>query len=75
MAIAFILLVSRDGQKNSSDPTLGSGYRRTIVAVGDLHADYDNMMKVLKMAKVVSENGSWTGHADYLVQTGDIVDR
>ncbi|KAG8892953.1 hypothetical protein FRC01_013857, partial [Tulasnella sp. 417] len=47
----------------------------TIVAVGDLHGDYPNMMTVLKMAKVVSENGTWTGNVDYLVQTGDIVDR
>ncbi|KIO20464.1 hypothetical protein M407DRAFT_81550 [Tulasnella calospora MUT 4182] len=50
-------------------------FQRTIVAVGDLHGDYPNMMTVLKMAKVVSENGTWTGNVDYLVQTGDIVDR
>lgn len=46
-----------------------------IVAVGDLHGDYDNALEVLQMADVVDANGSWTGNVDYFVQTGDIVDR
>ncbi|KAF8529881.1 Metallo-dependent phosphatase-like protein [Gautieria morchelliformis] len=50
-------------------------YIRRIVAVGDLHGDYDNALKVLRMADVVDANGSWTGNIDYFVQTGDIVDR
>jgi len=48
---------------------------RRIVAVGDLHGDYNNAFKVLHMADVVDANGSWTGNVDYFVQTGDIVDR
>jgi Calcineurin-like phosphoesterase len=46
-----------------------------VVAVGDLHGDYDNALEVLQMADVVDANGSWTGNIDYFVQTGDIVDR
>lgn len=45
------------------------------MAVGDLHGDYPNMMTVLKMADVVTEHGKWSGKVDFLVQTGDIVDR
>lgn len=51
------------------------GFERRIVAVGDLHGDYGNALKVLEMAGVVNENGSWTGDVDYFVQTGDIIDR
>ena len=50
-------------------------FQRIIVAVGDLHGDYPNMMTVLKMADVVTEHGKWSGKVDFLVQTGDIVDR
>ena len=46
-----------------------------LVAVGDLHGDYDNALKVLKMANVVNEEGNWSGKVDWFVQTGDIVDR
>ncbi|KAJ7227322.1 Metallo-dependent phosphatase-like protein [Mycena pura] len=48
---------------------------RHIVAVGDLHGDYGNAQKVLQFAGVVDEFGNWTGHADFFVQTGDIIDR
>jgi hypothetical protein len=32
-----------------------------IVAVADLHADYDNSVSVLQMADVVDENVKWKG--------------
>lgn len=48
---------------------------RRIVAVGDLHGDFPNALTVLRMTGVVDGNGDWTGNVDYLVQTGDIIDR
>lgn len=48
---------------------------RRIVAVGDLHGDFPNTIKVLQMADVIDQYGNWTGNVDYLVQTGDIIDR
>lgn len=48
---------------------------RRIVAVGDLHGDSGNALKVLQMAGVVDEHGTWTGDVDFFVQTGDIIDR
>lgn len=50
-------------------------FSRSMVAVGDLHGDFPNMMKVLQMGKVVDHEGNWTGDVDYFVQTGDIIDR
>ncbi|KAL5526468.1 hypothetical protein ACEPAF_8191 [Sanghuangporus sanghuang] len=50
-------------------------YTRRIVAVGDLHGDYPNALRVLKMADVVDEEGNWSGKVDLFVQTGDIIDR
>ncbi|GLB40376.1 putative calcineurin-like phosphoesterase [Lyophyllum shimeji] len=48
---------------------------RHIVAVGDLHGDLPNARKVLQFSGVVDDFGNWAGHADFFVQTGDIIDR
>jgi hypothetical protein len=48
-----------------------------IIAIGDLHGDYDHFVLILKNPKVglVDENLHWTGGRTHLVQTGDILDR
>ena len=46
-----------------------------IIAVGDLHGDYDNYLTVLKSAGLVDKKGKWSGGKTHLVQTGDIPDR
>ena len=48
---------------------------RRIVAVGDIHGDFGNALKVLRMSGVIDEEGRWTGLVDFFVQTGDIIDR
>ncbi|KAK1231567.1 hypothetical protein PQX77_005301 [Marasmius sp. AFHP31] len=50
-------------------------YTRHIVAVGDLHGDFPNAMRVLQFSGVVDDYGNWTGNVDFFVQTGDIIDR
>ena len=46
-----------------------------IVAVGDLHGDFDHYLATLRAAGLVDGKGKWTGGAAHLVQTGDIPDR
>ena len=46
-----------------------------IVAIGDLHGDYDSYMTVLQAAGVVDHRGRWIAGDTHLVQTGDIPDR
>lgn len=48
-----------------------------IIAIGDLHGDYDNFVKILKNPKValVDDDLHWTGGKTHLVQTGDVMDR
>jgi hypothetical protein len=57
-------------------PCVWSGVER-IVAVGDLHGDYDNFVTILKNPKVglLDENLRWIGGKTHLVQIGDILDR
>ncbi|KAI9226436.1 MAG: Metallo-dependent phosphatase-like protein [Piptocephalis tieghemiana] len=49
---------------------------RLIVAIGDLHGDFDSAMRTFRMAGVVDEKLHWAGGSEMIfVQTGDIVDR
>ncbi|KAJ9083084.1 hypothetical protein DSO57_1038243 [Entomophthora muscae] len=65
MVLLFIILLA-----------LVFGQEKRIVAVGDIHGDFQNALKVLKMAGVTDDKGKWIGgNNTTLVQTGDILDR
>jgi hypothetical protein len=76
MAIYF-LIPRHDVHDPSNAPRIPRNptFQRHIVAVGDLHGDLPNALKVLEMAGVIDSERKWTGDVDFLVQTGDIVDR
>lgn len=46
-----------------------------VIAVGDVHGDYEQFVKVLQSAGLINGNGDWIGGKTHLVQTGDVVDR
>ncbi len=46
-----------------------------VVAVGDVHGDYDQFVRVLRAADVMNVSNAWTGGTTHLVQTGDMLDR
>ena len=46
-----------------------------IVAVGDIHGDWDAMVRALVLAGVIDADGTWVGGDTTLVQTGDVLDR
>jgi len=62
-------------------PALGQAKQHTwsgverIVAVGDLHGEYDAFVKILRAAKVIDDKNNWIGGKTHLVQMGDILDR
>ncbi|UCG72388.1 MAG: metallophosphoesterase [Chromatiales bacterium] len=47
----------------------------SVVAVADIHGDYDAFVTVLRQAKVVDDDLEWTGGAAHLVVVGDVLDR
>ena len=51
-----------------------SGVER-IVAVGDVHGDYEQFTDLLRQAGVIDKKDKWAGGKTHLVQTGDIPDR
>jgi hypothetical protein len=46
-----------------------------IVAIGDVHGDFNALRRCLKIAGVCDEDERWTGGTTHLVQLGDILDR
>ena len=46
-----------------------------IVAIGDIHGDYDQYMATLEAAELVDGKGRWAAGATHFVQLGDIPDR
>lgn len=46
-----------------------------IVAVGDLHGDFDACIRILRSADLIDKDNDWNGGRTHLVQTGDILDR
>jgi len=46
-----------------------------IVAVGDIHGDYEHLIKILRHAKLIDKRNNWIGRDSILIQMGDLADR
>ncbi len=46
-----------------------------IIAIGDLHGDYDAYESLLTESGLVDQRGKWAGGKTILIQTGDVPDR
>jgi len=46
-----------------------------VVAIGDIHGDYDQFVAVLNHAGVINRRGNWNAGSAHLVQVGDLPDR
>ncbi|KAK7195370.1 serine/threonine phosphatase [Novymonas esmeraldas] len=47
---------------------------RRIVAVGDLHGDYEQSISVFRLTRLIDNRNHWIGEDTFLVQLGDILD-
>jgi hypothetical protein len=61
------------GHASADDYHFGGVAR--VVAIGDLHGDYDQYTRVMQSAGLLDGRGRWAGGKTHLVQTGDITDR
>jgi hypothetical protein len=46
-----------------------------IVAIGDIHGNWDGYVATLRAAELIDDENNWTGGRTHFVQTGDIPDR
>lgn len=71
--LAGILLFVLAGPHAHAQDTFQSV--RRVVAVGDVHGDYDQFVGLLQAAGVIDEKHKWIGGKTHFVQTGDVLDR
>ena len=57
-----------------AEPAIAAPSQR-IVAVGDLHGDYQAWLEIAQRARLIDRRSRWAGGSTVLVQTGDITDR
>ena len=48
---------------------------RKLIAVGDVHGQYDGLVKILRRAGLIDTAHHWCGGHNRLIQIGDILDR
>jgi hypothetical protein len=48
---------------------------QTIIALGDVHGNFDGLCDILKRVGLIDEAHHWSGGQTILVQTGDLLDR
>ncbi len=46
-----------------------------VVAIGDIHGDFERLQQVLRLCKLTDAQDQWIGGKAHLVQTGDVLDR
>ncbi len=56
-------------------PAMGANASARLLAVGDIHGDFDALVAILQESGVIDHQYLWTGGNATLVQTGDILDR
>jgi len=67
LLLAAGLLYSQAASTDKTPPRL--------IAVGDVHGDFDDFCLILKRAGLIDEEHHWIGGQARLVQTGDVLDR
>lgn len=72
MLILILLLAGVAGISGAQEVFTGVD---RVVAVGDVHGDYDALVSVLDAAGVVDKRARWIGGKTHLVQMGDLPDR
>jgi hypothetical protein len=48
---------------------------KRIIAIGDVHGEYDRFVNILHTAQLIDKKNRWTGGKTHLVMVGDLIDR
>lgn len=73
MRRTFLMLLAAFVLAASALPAVAAPPR--VVAIGDVHGEYEPFVTILKRAGLVDDRLRWSGRATTLIQTGDYLDR
>ena len=69
-------IINKKGHCKSSPPTvIDKKDARNIVAIGDIHGDFNALLIALYKAEVIDLKGHWIGGDTKVVQVGDLLDK
>ena len=71
-ALLFLLLIGAAWAGPGKTP---ADQREAVVAIGDVHGDFDDFVIILQRAGLIDAQHHWTGGQTTLVQVGDLLDR
>jgi Calcineurin-like phosphoesterase len=71
-ALLFLVLISLAWAGPVKTPL---DQRESVVAIGDVHGDFDDFVTILQLAGLIDAQHHWTGNQTTLVQVGDLLDR
>jgi hypothetical protein len=71
-ALLFLMLIVLAWAEPAKAP---ADQREAVVAIGDVHGDFDDFVTILLRAGLVDAQHHWTGGQTTLVQVGDLLDR
>jgi hypothetical protein len=72
---AGLLLLLLGGSLVSTSAAAAANVQDHVVAVGDVHGDFDSLCLILRRTGLADEQNHWIGGNATLVQTGDLIDR
>jgi len=73
--LAVAILATSSALPSAKEPPCEFDGVSRIVAVGDIHGAYDNLVAILRAAGITNEKDRWIAGKTHFVQTGDMVDR
>jgi hypothetical protein len=71
-AFLFLVLVGLAWAEPGKTP---ADQQESVVAIGDVHGDFDDFVIILQRAGLIDAQHHWTGGRTTLVQVGDLLDR
>lgn len=77
LSVTFVLSASVSVSAVAADDTKENNWQgvERVVALGDVHGEYEQFIRVLRDAKLINQRNNWIGGKAHFVQTGDVPDR
>ena len=69
MVLLSVGLAWAKPKKTSAEPS------ESLVAIGDVHGDFDDFVAILQHTGLIDKQNHWTGGKTTFVQAGDLLDR
>ncbi len=75
LGIYFVMVLVSAVEAWAGPGSASAGRPETVVAIGDVHNNFDGFVAILQRAGLTDQQNHWTGGKKTFVQVGDLLDR